>query len=83
LPRITSISHQENIAEQHNNENVDLHEETSNGASTYDVDVSTSKIELVSRKEKGRFFSTSTDRQGCRLFRMGQMHMQMSALQQF
>jgi hypothetical protein len=52
LLRITSFFHQENIAEQHNNENVDLHGETSNSTSTCDVDVSTSKKELVSQEEK-------------------------------
>jgi hypothetical protein len=48
FPRITSFFHQENIAEQHNNENVNLHKETS----TCDVDVSISKKELVSHEEK-------------------------------
>jgi hypothetical protein len=49
---LPSFSHQENIAKQHKNENVDLHEETSNIASACDVDVSTSTKELVSQEEK-------------------------------
>jgi hypothetical protein len=52
LPRITSFFHQENIAEQHKSENVDLHEETSNITPTCVIDVSTSKKELVSQEEK-------------------------------
>jgi hypothetical protein len=52
LPRITSFFHHENIAKQHNNENVDLHEETSNSAPTCDVDVSTSKKVHVSQEEE-------------------------------
>jgi hypothetical protein len=39
LPRTASFFHQENISEQHNTQNIDLREETSNSTSVSDVNI--------------------------------------------